>query len=265
MDPITPMVHSMLSWFEKSIQRAQNGKEPHYRLPVANTPLQGWQANGLLKTGNPVGAVQLQAQFNQQMQTHTIQFNGADNNLTGPVNALRTEAEIIWNVEGQPIRRVVSVLDGMAISGVAQGVWVNVRDVTPPNGVGEITYQVGLTVAPGVRGNTGQPPTLRLQSDAASGDSTNLAPGATGNWLIPAGVGALSAYITAFPTPGSAPLADNDISILFRSANGTNQMHLGKDGCFRYIPFTNQVQIIRIKNERAVGDVFFTCLAGIEG
>jgi hypothetical protein len=131
------------------------------QLPYAAFPVSKSQAH-------------LQVDFTRQMGgagVYTIQFYvvppGAD-----PINPAfsgfyQAIAVITFSVEGNFVKRVVSIGDGVSISGCGQAVEVDVYDTTPPmqdddgnpyNTPG-LPYTVGILVTEGTRASTALPPT----------------------------------------------------------------------------------------------------------
>ena len=130
----------------------------------------GWSATGLMLNDGKSKAAHLQVNFlategrPNPSKNYTVQFSvGPTKTLAGKLlqAPVFPEAEIIWSVEGNSVRRVVSVVNGMSITGVGEAVSVRVYDNTPQAFAGGgFTYQVDITVAPGSRASTQQPPTL---------------------------------------------------------------------------------------------------------
>lgn len=268
--PADVLIHGAEQFLHEKRQQLST-KQPGAVL-VQPPPLVGWSITGQLTTHNslvqptPPKQLQLQVAFDKQMQTHTVQFNAPDNNIPlGSVAGIICEAEIIWSVEGTQVRRVVSVSDGVAISGEAQGVAVNIYDASFDSG---FTYTVGATVAPGVRGNTQQPPTLRVNGRTALGAvfpySAAVAAGATAFFDIPPNVGAVSSYMEVTNLPAAVPLDDNDITIVHRIASGVPIKQYGLNGCFKYIPLFGSTKSIEITNNSA-GFIIMSHQLGIEG
>lgn len=63
--------------------------------------------------------------------------------------AVSSLAYVNWKVEGQQRQRVISVANGAIISGVCDGVGVQVRDVTQSVGEGSSTWNPGFTYSKG--------------------------------------------------------------------------------------------------------------------
>lgn len=103
------------------------------------------------------------------------------------------EALITWSVEGHSVRRRVSVGYGVSVSAPAQGIQVQLFDMTDNSGGYEAAdYIASVLITPGVRPSDGQPPTLDLQGFTVLPGQDTVDINA-----IPAGVGAKSVLITA--------------------------------------------------------------------
>jgi hypothetical protein len=242
------------------------------RVPVEVEPPIGWSVTGSLVPGVSQSSqqVQLQAKFVRQMQTHTIQFDGADNSIILPLAAtLLTRAEILWGVEGSTIRRLIDIQDGASISGVAQSVTVNIFDrsdstVSPNN-----AYRVSCLVAPGVRSQN-QPPLLRPQAITSTlptklqDYAVSLAAGASATWLVPTNAGVISTYTTAF-VAGAVTLVENSVSVSHIAAGGGFANRYGLSGCYRYVPVMGNTASIRLDNNSGENGVVVSCLFGVDG
>jgi hypothetical protein len=185
-------------------------------------------------------------------------------------------AEISWSVEGNTIRRTVSVTNGCSVTGVGQGVKVVVRDQTP-QGINGVTYgasyNVSITVAPGSRSSVDQPPLFNAASANFAGATVltpfSVAPG-TGflsffSVPVPQDAGAISAYVTAISADLS-PLAANSASVSQIDSTNNNRR--------QYDPFPpafvplvpEAVSLSLINNFPAGGpNIVFTVSFGIDG
>ena len=136
----------------------------------------GWAQSGNLYTGTDNSVVKLMVERFDRAAVYTVQIGLNVGDADGqPVQA---EAEVIWSINGTPIRRVVSVSQGCSISGVTESARVTVYDKTPHvEGSTVYEYVALVNVAPGPRAATTLPPFLRTwpttQSLAAS-DSTQV-------------------------------------------------------------------------------------------
>lgn len=162
---------------------------------VPDVPLSGWSQSGQLETGNPNRAVNLQGKF-PVIENYTVQFNLATPVTTG-VRKVAAQAELIWSVQGNSVRRLISVYDGTSITGSAQAVSVKLFDdtrVAPP--VPAITYDGSIQVSKGTRGSNKQPPYFAL------GNAT-VANGGSASFPIPDDIGAISLLVSVGPqSPG---------------------------------------------------------------
>lgn len=276
------ILEKVLTWFEALRVAALNDKVGYtQRIPVAVFPPMGWSTSGVLGVGDsmvngalavpprPSRRVQLQCSFARQMQTHTIQFNGPDNdNLAVVGTGVRTQAEILWSVKGNIVRRVVDVLDGAAVSGEAEAVAVNIYDYS--NVATALTYQVAVTVTPGVRGNSGQPPTLRPLGTRTSDGvvfpyGVNLVPGNVVNFAVPPNVGAISALIQAINNAGAASLLDPEVIVTCLSPAGNVLTRYGYNLTGTFQPLPANTATISVQNRHAADTVAVNCVLGIEG
>jgi hypothetical protein len=128
----------------------------------------GWGLSGPLYTNtNDSGnnPVKLAIERFDRAAVFTVQLGL---NLGDTEFPVQCEAEIIWSLNGQPIRRVVSVSQGCSISGVTESIGVKLYDVTPLVSDGDAPpapafnkYFALASVAPGSRAATTLPPVLR--------------------------------------------------------------------------------------------------------
>jgi hypothetical protein len=143
----------------------------------------GWGLSGSLYTNNidsNNNPVKLAVDRFDRAAVFTVQFGL---NLGDGGFAVQAEAEVVWSVNGQPIRRVVSISQGCSISGVTESINVKMYDKTPlifsQGGVPALNRYIALaSVAPGARAATTLPPSLRAWSstqELGAGASTVLA------------------------------------------------------------------------------------------
>ncbi len=275
-------VAKLIAWADGLRVAALNQKVGYNsRVPVAVAPPMGWSVSGVLGVGDsmlngvlvvppsPRRLVQLQCSFAKQMQTHTIQFNGPDNNNLQVVGTgVRTQCEILWSVQGNVVRRVVDVLDGTAVSGEAEAVALNMYDYS--NVATALTYQVAVNVTPGVRGNSQQAPTLRpLGTRASDGTvfpySCTLVPANVVNYAVPPNVGAISALVQAINNAGAASLLDPEIIVSCLSPAGNILTRYGYNLTGSFQPLPANTATISVQNRHAADTVSVNCVLGIEG
>ena len=131
----------------------------------------GWAQSGSLYTnawtrpGSGNQAVKCMVEKFDRASIYTVQIglNVGDGGF--PVQA---EAEVIWSINGTPIRRVVSVSQGVSITGVTESARIAVYDATPivMDGQASVEYIALINIAPGPRAATTLPPFLRAYEAA---------------------------------------------------------------------------------------------------
>lgn len=241
--------------------------------------VRGWSTTGRLITRNadnpsPSSFVGLQVDFqNKHTEYYTVQFS-----ISGPIEpidpgvddiSIRGVAEIIWTVAGNNIRRLVTVTNGMSISGLGRAVFVRVSDDSiNTSGVRFKEYDVGILIAPGTRPTFGasQPP-IYMPRDILVVDVLPVPPpytiptGATANIPVPENAGVNSVYLAL--RPGANTLNLRNVLIEFLGPSGPISVTDG-DICNRFVPVPPGTTIIAVSN--ADPDfIEITQIFGIEG
>jgi hypothetical protein len=243
----------------------------------------GWSASGELVTGGGDGAgVNLQAVF-PNAGNYTLQFSVQ----RGDTYIVRPTAEITWSVQGNSVNRLVSIGNGLSISGQAEGVSVRIYDSLTENlGFDHwlgLPYLVSMQVVPGTRPNVGQPPTYSPVSyieenyNDASIETHDIGytlaqvlKNRPIKILIPENAGAISFlahFIWNAPIAGDEP--DEFIPnhhILINQMTGAGYVlatygHKDAIGFIPLIPGCTQIQIVN----RSLMDVRTSFLFGIDG
>jgi len=192
----------------------------------------GASKSGYLTTQNtyPVGILTgnagtkdgftFQVDFDNEPGNYTIQFNVTNirptRNGDGPGNITPT-AEVIWSVEGNSVRRLVSVVNGTSITGIGQGIRVRVFDETDPGDTtAQQSYTVSVQVTRGSRPSIQQPPTYGQYYTDSQGNvlfsSIVVLAGGASIIQVPQNIGAVSVWITAY-YPGQS-FTDADLYVL---------------------------------------------------
>lgn len=146
----------------------------------------GWSVGGVLTREERDNVVTMMQTF-EEASTYTLQFwVSASPEVVAVDNAhpRRVEADILWTVGGNTLRRTITVGEATTIQGNADGVQVIVRDATLPNVLFPDTsqYNVLVTLARGTRA----PGTIPFfQGDA----QVNVNAGASVDIVIPSGIG----------------------------------------------------------------------------
>jgi hypothetical protein len=227
----------------------------------------GWSATGSLFTFNPTRRVTLQANF-PNSEDYTVQFNVDYPPIPAPPpgwNPITTEATIVWSVEGNSVRRRVSVCNGVSVTGVGQACRVEIMDTTiqlagagaPKN----VEYPVSVQVAPGTRAPIQQPPTL---SRLTSPNGYIVVPAGTFTIVpIPQDAGAVSVYVAVRITPslpvvpeGQALVSQELPGIIVRSYDART---------FEWVPLAPGATQIRFDNFTAAQTMSISVVFGIDG
>lgn len=123
-------------------------------------PSTGWAQSGKIRDKAALGdSVSMQAKL-PEAGYYTCQFN-----LLNPSSTpVAPEALITWTVNGNYVTRRMSVINGAAVSGIAEHVKVVITDNTP-SGDGSVQYIASVQVARGTRPSEEQPPILTRLGD----------------------------------------------------------------------------------------------------
>lgn len=218
-----------------------------------------WSASGDLVTGNTQRAVTLQTPTFEEPDYYTLQFNLFRPANAAPTEKVAAEAEVIWTVEGNSVRRVITISSGSVISGCGNNAVVKLRDVsTNPSG---INYPVSVQITKGTRPAVQQPPMLY-------GEYFTITPGNSVTIPIPQNAGVISAYMgIALINAGSiGPIPNDAIKALF-SVGGASLTIAGFDqmmsGWVPVPPGADQLAIFWIN--ASAQDLEGSVIWGIEG
>jgi hypothetical protein len=233
----------------------------------------GWSASGTLQSKDSLPAVQLQANFEEPVP-YTVQFaitNVREVTGTSHIGSYNPTAEIVWSVEGNSVRRVVSVINGTSVTGVGQGCRVTVRDQTPPSDpTVDMEYEVSILVAPGTRPATQvQPILVPLITDVlgVARPGTVFVDGGTAiDVAIPENAGVTAVFITAWAYNAGIPVAltDSDIEAAHTSAAYTFKQYNPQK--YNWVPIGPETTRIRLSNYMGpTSQVLFNVTFGIDG
>jgi|WetSurMetagenome_2_1015567.scaffolds.fasta_scaffold225342_3 hypothetical protein len=233
----------------------------------------GWSASRELISKDTNPAVQLQANF-QDPTPYTVQFSITNLKATdgsADIGSYNPTAVIEWSVEGNSVRRVVSVINGTSVTGVGQGCRITVRDQTPTTDTTkEMEYTVAILVAPGVRpANQLQPILTPLIADSfgVTRPGAIFVDGGTGvDVQIPENAGVTSVYITAASLNAGIPVALTDADI---QASHTNTAYVYKEynpNKYTWVPIGPGTSTVRLTNFMGpLTQVLFNVTFGIDG
>lgn len=254
-----------------SHERNQSGKE-----------LGGWAGSKSLLMGSDQEALVVQAKVGEP-DSFTAQFflGPGEPPFVGPNSPIRPLAEILWTVKGNTTRRLVSVVNGMSITGRADNFNIKVFDFSaPPASPATVSYSVSVLVSRGQRASGPNYPYLYLNAN------TGATRGAGINFAVPSGVAA-GALITVpqncginsvwldfyIPVPGIAgvPLniGNNEVHATQHSSGGVTTVTVGNFESFgKWWPIVSGTDLLRIQNWTGLVGVntgIVTPIWGIDG
>ncbi len=228
---------------------------------IARSRTGGWSQSGTLVVGDLLKEVSLQANF-PEAEYYTVQFN-----VEQPAsNSPDVIAEVSWTVEGNTVRRRISVGNGTSISGTGAALSVKVRDATILGPTGE-KYNVSIQVSKGTRPNPGQPVFLRAIPAPGSGTPYIgvIGPAASIDVPIPQDAGVISANVEIFGVAGAAvgleQVAVSQLNPLIVGAGFKAYYPLIEVG---FVPVFPSATVLRIFN-LGPSTVDVTVLFGIDG
>lgn len=187
--------------------------------------------------------------------SYVVQLSLADPNPVAANFRIEAKAEIVWSVSGNGIRRVVDCVNGMSISGVAEGVAVSVYDNSTIGGGSPVPYQVAIQVAKGNRASIQQPPFYTLPINI-------LPPSSFISTDIPQDIGAISARIDIAPVTVGQPIGQYDIEALQQYGGGTLKAYDPRVGWIPLAPAARQISMV---SSVAASNAYFQIVLGIDG
>lgn len=226
----------------------------------------GWSASVPMKVGQEEAQSGLNPTF-PIADYYTVRFG-----VSAPPNGIfACTASIQWVVEGNIIKRQVSVANGIAISGTGQSVDVKLQDVT-----GEVVggnegddYSVSIQVSRGTRPVESAPPILQAELADSSGFVSAPVVGSVGAILMPPGsliaynvpqdAGAVSFEVAVAPAIANSFLVTqtNSVAYVFKATDPGVQT-----GFVALEPGTTTVTIA---NDDPTESSYVTLTWGIEG
>lgn len=242
--------------------------------PKLGTPIFGWSQSGPLRSGSgPKGsrgvAVGLQANLLHE-DSLTIQFtkSGPTANAGNPVTGA-TIAEIVSSIEGNDVRRRMTVIDGSAITVRGKTINVTVRDFT--NSASPLPYDVSIVASLGVRAANKQPPFITPLEFSIGGVTSIISgtipvpTGGTATVNVPEESGVISVYSTAISAASASTIGQNEIRVNHTDAGAVVQKSYNPiifPDWVPIAPYTTQIQLI---NLHPVDTVNFSLAFGIDG
>jgi hypothetical protein len=232
-----------------------------------------FQVTGSAPPANPVN-LEAAGPFRTNLQVenldpgeYTVQFSvlNASPGAGGTLQVPAPRAEVVWKVAGQQLRRLVSVVNGAGISGVAEAVHIKIQDQSGvfSSLIAGATYKVVGTLSRGTRATTMQPPTL------ISLPAQLIQTGSPSNPLIlqvPQDAGVISTYIEVGQNIGGSPIPVGDVVAYFFDAGGTVRgatFPLIQTG---WVPLPAGTFTVQVRTTQPAPDsIFVQPIWGIEG
>jgi hypothetical protein len=231
-----------------------------------------WSATGRIALPNE--KVLLQCHVGDVAKYHTVQLDAdlTQKVVTGPApklfSPLIVEAKITWSVAGNSVTRRVSVANGVAISGLANHINVEVYPVLVAGSIWNVNlspFQANILAAAGVRPNIQQPPTLQLTSIEVLAP-----PNLPVDILVPHDAGITSVFAKVWSLTGSFPAEDSEV-IMFASQEGpvfNPQRSWNPAVDFSWVPFFGSCDTIQLVNHDTLASgnsLYYSIVYGIEG
>jgi len=204
----------------------------------------------------------MQADF-PEAQYYTVQFAVEQpSNVTPDVIA-----DLSWSVEGNTVRRRISIGNGTSISGCGAAIRVKVSDATLIGSTG-IPYNVSIQVSKGTRPNPGQPVFLRAVPNPGAPNPyfIFIAPGGAAIIPIPNDAGVISADVEAISTLAIPTLSPNQVFVQQEDLTFTHPFKayypLIETG---FVPVFPTAANLKVTNLSATDTIAVSCLFGIDG
>lgn len=222
----------------------------------------GWQAFGQLVVGSGSTGANVHGQADFPVAGYyTVEF-GVQTPTNGQYDCV---AEVVWSVEGNDVRRLISVGSGTTISGTGAGVKVKLYDKSGSSFAAFFgqAYQASFLISPGTRPSEQKPPTLTAET------STGLArfvvtPGTTTIIDIPTDAGVTSVNVTVVASPLTA-ITETDAVVHIASSVPVKSFFPSDPDAWIAVP-PNAKSIQLVNNFPALGpDLHFYVTYGIEG
>jgi hypothetical protein len=173
-------------------------------------------------------------------------------------------AIISYTVEGVTVRRVVTVANGVAISGTADSVNVSIQDITQTTSPQNIPYSVEVQIAPGIRSGYALPPTLEAFTcivnsvDIIESGPITLVSGQSAVYPVPQQAGVISVEIVT---------QTNSVNVTMGTVNGAQKQYTVNPGeNFGFIVMAPNSAFLTVTGLGTEGvDSIHTATWGIEG
>ena len=210
---------------------------------------------------------------------YTLQFSrrAVDGSVPHDQNPTVAYATVTWTIGGVQIQRKISIANGQTITGCGEGCVVAVMDDTDVLPVPDPfpNYIVSVTLTPGSRGSSGNPP-LYFPNDFTTfpSDTDNIGGGSAGKLGfvggpvdnkvvigVPNNIGAVSVQVTVGSSDGTA----TNVRIAQVDASDTNVKVFNNEDYVDFIPLDPRTVDIDITNMSTTTDCYWGIAFGIDG
>lgn len=238
---------------------------------------QGWQAFHKLTGGDAEYRPTVQANF-PRSGYYTVQFAVTYPFVSSefPPNFI-TLAEVVWSVEGNFIRRLISLYNGAVISGSGQAVKVTLLDYSSVPVGGPFQYGVSVQITPDSRPAEVAPPSYQANTDASIPEASRRGQPATtaiatltsATFEVPQNAGANGFMIqcSGRQIPG-VPFVEQQlqdgVGITVSNSLGTTVLILDGRSLDKWIPMPPDGATIQVSNASLL-DIVVTPIYSIEG
>lgn len=214
----------------------------------------------------------------EKASVYTVQFSTRPVSGTVPVGQAPTltKATITWTIGGIQIQRIISIANGAAITGVGAGCSVSCHDATVllPGVDPNPDYIVSVTLTPGSRGTSSNPPTDYPTSYLSNPSGTEVLGFSSGelNFVgsggdtqaviaVPQNAGVVSVQVTIGSVDGTATQA----TIGLIDLNGVQLRKYSNQDYPGFVPIDPQTTSIVIANHSSSAQCFWGLAFGIDG
>lgn len=243
---------------QASTTNDENGEDDMARITEGKD---GWQQSGDINAGGrgSQGEVSMQANF-PRATNYTCQFA-----VQGQLGNVHIEADVTWMVEGNQLRRKISIADGVSIQGTGQAVSVRVRDASPVNGLAAVAnqkYRVTVCCTPGTRGSTTNPPTYNPETPADLHTASDF-PNNQITYPIPDQAGIISVAVQIYNI-NNQPSVSGDVVVLMQD-EADNTLAVYDPTQYFWMPLAPGCTKLTITNNNTTAQYFVKPIWGIDG
>jgi hypothetical protein len=242
---------------EEEAMLAGSDKNPIY---VYVKDKSGWSGSDNIVAGSG-SKYKIQAQF-PKIGQYTVQFGIGDLPPVTGDGQYKAQAEIIWSVKGNSVRRLVNCADGMSVSGTAEAVSITITDASNLDGAPSFRYVVSAQIAPGTRPSVQQPPVLETAARQLVDIGSSL------QVLVPKDAGVISVYTAVAGSSQGfsavAPLEAGSIRVGQLAGSASLKFYDPRD--FQWVPLSPGTdKLLYTVAPGASQAVYFSTVWGIDG